>query len=155
MRRVWIVVGIAFLLTVAAVLWVSTGTTESVDVLITRNVDPSGWYWVLYHLPTGGHLNTQINWREYRGYGILPLLLRNKVNHGRVFYGSLCCGEIESNSYVYLPTAEMNVGVQNLIFFDKDGSVWIIPVPEQLLSPEWMLPSPEFRKIIVPATIYR
>jgi hypothetical protein len=65
-----------------------------------------------------------------------------------IFYGTFCCGETIPNKYVFLPTKDLNVGVKALVFFAKDGSVWVIDLPEALLTPK-------AGEVTTTATVYR
>jgi hypothetical protein len=150
MRKSIVIPLVAILIVAAAlVAWKVTGTTETVNVTITQNLNEKGWYWTQYNLPADGELMVLTDWNEYRETEAFASSLANYgVNHGRVFFGNFCCGETIPQKYVFLPTDDLNAGVKTLVFFAKDGSIWTMPVPEELLTPK-------NGEITVQAVIYR
>lgn len=106
------------------------------------------WYWTEFHLPPGGELMVEeldkTKWEESNANG-----LAKKVSVGHwVFHGTYCCGDpLDKGLYIFLPTQAFGKEAKNLLFFDPNGSVWVLPLPEKLRTPQ-------IGELIIKAMIY-
>lgn len=128
---------LAVSLIAAYIGWTLSGKTEVTTVIITQNLNGDGWYWTQFNLPTGGKLMELSNKEGYEEYKALKDSMAMRANiHSRVFYGTFCCAQTIPGKYVFLPTQKLNAGVEALVFFAADGSVWVIPNSPALLTPK-------------------
>jgi hypothetical protein len=111
-------------------------STEHTSIEITQNLEEDGWYWTQFILPSGGELMGEITLQEQRSVlpGARKTITRSKFK-GTLFVGKFCCGETITQQYVFLPTDDVVGDYDNLVFFAEDGSVWRIPVPEEIRTP--------------------
>lgn len=114
----------------------ASSNVQNVQVTISQNLEDNGWYWTQFNLPEGGELLEKVNYDEYaRWNNISDTMANYRISVHGIFYGTFCCAQTIPGKYVFLPTDDLNAGVDTLVYFGKDGSIWVINVPDSLLTP--------------------
>lgn len=108
---------------------------EETQVVVSMKIEDDGWYWTQVHLPSGGELLAETSVSEYWDRFNNKMERRFGVKIGKIFLGKYCgCMETQDSKYVFLPAYYH--GIETLIFFAEDGSIWLIEVPEEIKTPQ-------------------
>lgn len=127
----------------------ASSNVQEVQVTINQNLEDEGWYWTQFNLPESGELFEKVDYTEYSYWNDASDSMANyRVTIHGIFYGTFCCAQTIPGKYVFLPTDDLNAGVDTLVYFGNDGSVWVIDVPSSLLTPV-------DGEVVTTATVYR
>lgn len=106
-----------------------------VKIDLSLRTFPSGrkQYVVTFHLPEGGELTSSAPVVDFVLDRLWGLPTSTSFTTGRFFFSTFCCAEVPSGKYNYLPFEPANEKVTTLVFSNSDGSVWVIPIPIDVL----------------------